>query len=267
MAINKFTCQRLLTCTCVVVLMFTWCNSHTLAATGSDSILNNGIFSSEPWSLDRDLETPTLNNWRENAQSSLVGEELLYYLDRTNAALQSNASDGDALYRRAYLYGLIGCTRMAISDLSKALTQDASQAAWHRERGVCFIDMKNYEKALNDLNQSVNLNPSSGDSRLARARLLLLMGKPQQALDDLLICQRASMEFKPVLPGELAANHYKTIDYYLGACYEALGRKHEAIRCYRDATNVEPGMRGAYVHRYADQPTDAADCVKRLQGY
>ncbi len=252
---------------CITMCNFVGCCKETMAA--EDSLLSSNIFApTEQWSLDRELETPALNQWRQTAKATGTGEQLLNFLDTVNASLQYNAHDSEALYRRAYLYGLIGCPRLAIRDLNKAINQDPSQSALHRERGVCHVDMQNYEKALSDFNQALNLNPNSGDARLARARLLLQMGKSQQALDDLLVCERGQVEFKPVLPGELSANYYKSVDYYLGACYEALGRKSEAIGHYRESSNIESvPATGAYVHRYADQPTDAADCMKRLQGY
>lgn len=255
---------------CLLVLLAGGnCIDYAVAATGHDGSILSGVFATEPWSRDRELETPALNKWLEGARGTTVGDQLVNVLDNTNAALQYNATDSDALYRRAYLYGMIGCPRMAINDLNKAIGQDPSQSAYHRERGTCYVDMQSYEKGLLDLNQAVNLNPTSGDARLARARLLIQLGKPQQALDDLLVCHRGNVEFKTVLPGELSANQYNTVEYYLGACYEALGRKHEAIQHYRnslfvDTINIAPG---AYVHRYAEQPTDAAECIKRLQGF
>lgn len=234
-----------------------------------DSILRStSLFPHDQLTPERQMELSILTQWRSSATVSETGERLLGWLDSANAAIQYNSGDADALYKRAYLYGIIGCPRLAISDLTRAIEQGSSDAALHRERGVCFVDLQNYQMALDDLNYALLLNPNSGDARLARARLLMAMGRPQQALEDLLICQRDGLEFKPSLPNELPANHYKATDYYLGACYEALGRKHEALKHYREASGESPAAAtGAYVHRYADQPKDTSVCIKRLQGF
>lgn len=234
-----------------------------------DSILRStSLFPHDQVTPERQMEFSILNQWRSSANVSETGERLLGWLDSANAAIQYNNGDAEALYKRAYLYGIIGCPRLAIADLTKAIEQGSTDAALHRERGVCFVDLQNYQMALDDLNYALLLNPNSGDARLARARLLMAMGRPQQALEDLLVCQRDGLEFKPSLPNELSANHYKATDYYLGACYEALGRKHEALKHYREASTEAPSVAaGAYVHRFADQPKDASVCIKRLQGF
>ena len=239
------------------------------AGAGDESILSTAsLFQAEPRSPEWAQEAPILHKWRETAKSTETGERLLSWLDDADGCLQFNSTDVDALYRRAYIYGLIGCTKLALADLSKAIQQDPSQAQLFRERGICYVDQQSYEKALGDFNQAIALNPLSGDTRLARARLLMQMGRPHQALDDLLVCKRDQLEFKPLLPGELAGNFYKAPDYYLGACYEALGRKQEALRHFRESARLDSvAATGAYVHRYADQPTDVAVCIKRLQGF
>ncbi|MBY0551256.1 MAG: hypothetical protein K2W95_28505 [Candidatus Obscuribacterales bacterium] len=257
---------------CKLILTFLFCYTAVAlpcAHAGDESILSSSSLFSTGLSKEHQMEFSILDQWKSTANVSETGARLLGLLNTTDASIQVNSHDADALYKRAYLYGLIGCPRLAVTDLSKAIEQDPEEAAFHRERGVCFGDLQDYSKALDDLDHALLLNPNSGDARLARARFLMAVGKPQLALADLLVCQRDGLQFEQVLPGELSANHYKAIDYYLGACYEALGRKHEALRHFLEAANAgsDVASTGAYVHRYADQPKDASVCIKRLQGF
>lgn len=239
------------------------------ALAGDESILTSSNLFSRSLSKEQEMEFSILDQWKSSANVSEVGSRLLGWLNTADASVQYNNHDAEALYRRGYLYGLIGCPRLALTDLSKAIEQDPEEAAFHRERGVCFGDLQDYPRALEDLDRALLLNPNSGDARLARARFLMAVGKPHLALTDLLICQRDGLQFEQLLPGELSANHYKATDYYLGACYEALGRKHEALRHFKESMDQhnDVAATGSYVHRYADQPKDTSVCIKRLQGF
>lgn len=209
-------------------------------------------------------EVSTLAAWKETAKKTAVGNQLIHILNSSNAILKSTPKHKQALYMRGYLFGTVGCTYSAIADLTKAIEVDPSFAAAYAERGICYMDQKNYAKAKLDLDKAIQLNPRSGDAHFARGKLFLEMDRPNSALSDLASCQ--AMGFVPALPGELPANYYNAPSYYLGACYEAMGRPDTALRYYKDSVK-SPRLGGSgYIHRYSDQPLDASHRVALYEG-
>lgn len=203
------------------------------------------------------LQISTLETWRSNAHKNPMGSRLVELLNAANSAIKANPYDKDQFYIRGYIYGTIGCTSWAIADLSRAIEIDPCYAAAYTERAICYLDLKSYQLAVLDLDRAIYLNPRSGDARYARGRTHLELHKPSAALTDLSNCE--TMPFKPALPGELPGNFYDAPLYYLGVCNEQLGRSDAALRCFKASLRTAERYGGSgYIHRYADQPIDAA---------
>lgn len=214
-------------------------------------------------------EAALLSSWKAKAKESTVGNQLIAILNSTSYAIKSGSGLKQSLkqsfYLRGYLFGIIGCTYSALADLNKALEIDPSYAAAYTERGICYMDLKNYEKARDDLNRALSLNPYSGDARLARGKLMLELDKPQAAENDFRCCLSASTRFTPALPGELPANYYNAAEYYLGVCEEAVGRPDSALKHYKAASKSRLMGGSGYIKRYSDQPLDASYRASRLE--
>lgn len=223
-------------------------------------------FSSQPAvAAENRAEMATLEQWKTNAKATQVGAKLVDILNASNMTLRVNPVDKHALYMRGYLYGVVGCTNSAIDDLTKAIQLDPGYASAYTERGVCFMDLKDWARARQDLDRAVQLNPRSGDALFARAKLWLENEKPYMAMTDLRNCQLSVMKWSPALPGELPGNYYNAPDYYMGQCYEAIGNHDEALRYYRSAQK-QPRLGGSgYIHRYSDQPLDTKVRVSILE--
>ena len=211
------------------------------------------------------LEQQTLSHWKETAPNTVLGSLLLQLLSECDRKLSLNSSDQNARFKRGYLYGVIGCTNAALADLTKTIEIAPSQSGAFTERGLCYLDQKQYDHALFDLNRAVQLQPHSGNALMARARLWLAMGKPLLAISDLRYCQSSEVKFTAVLPGELSANQYDAISYYLGASYEALDRPEQAITYYKECLKTSQTGTVGYLHRYADQPIDTKWRIANLQ--
>lgn len=207
-------------------------------------------------------EAISLATWKSKVQGTQMGDNLISRLTTLNANLVRNSRDTNSLYNRGYLYGTVGCTKAAIQDLSKAIQIDPTAAHLYCERGICYMDLEEYDKATSDLSKAIRLNPVSGDARLARGRMYLILERPLDALADLQAASDSSAEYAPALPGELPANFYHAPEYYLGICYELLGRSDEAKSCYRNAAKEVTGADSGYLHRYADRPSDAGEKAK-----
>ncbi len=210
-------------------------------------------------------ELSILNAWMKTASKTAVGNDLLNVLSGANKSLQSNSKNTRALYLRGYLYGIIGCTRSAITDLSKAIEVDPGNAQAFTERGICYMDLKAYDRAKSDLERAMMLNPYSGDARFAHGKLMLELDRPAAAESDFRACQSSVLKFTPALPGELPANYYNGPDYYLGVCSEAEGKLDSALKHYKSASKTRHMGGIGYIKRYSDQPLDTAARVSRLE--
>lgn len=240
--------------------------SDAIGDTNEDEDADNKRIVSSVKKADDDPEVMTLESWKSQVRGSTHGDKLIGMLGSLDASIIRNRHDTNSLYTRGHLYGTVGCTNAAIVDLTKVIQTDPSNAHAYCERGICFMDLADYDRALRDLDKAVQLDAHSGDARLARGRLLMLQGKTLLALNDLLAARYGNLNFSTALPGELPANYYKAPDYYLGACYELLGNPTEALKYYKEASDLPSATAPGYIHRYADQPADVSECMTRLGG-
>lgn len=203
-----------------------------------------------------DGESTRLEEWKTAVQGTSRGDDLIGMLDGANDKLSRGVVDKETYFLRGYLYGTVGCTNWAIRDLSKAIEMDSHFTRAYTERAICHMDKQNYQDALKDLDWALKLDPNSGDALLARGRLHLMANEPAAALADLLKCATEPVEFKPVLPGEVPANYFNAPDYYLGACYKALGKEDQSLPFYNKAASAKNKtmLASEYLHRYADKP-------------
>lgn len=221
---------------------------------------NNASGSGEPVN-----ELNILNAWKESATKTAVGNDLLKVLNNTNAVLKATPKNQRALYMRGYLLGIVGCTGYAIQDLSKAIEVDPNYGAAYTERGICYMDLKMYDRAKADLDRAIALSPYSADARFAHGKLMLELERPQAAENDFRACQSGTCKFTPVLPGELPANYYNGPDYYMGIAAEQEGKLDAALRHFKAASKAKPLGGSGYIKRYSDQPLDAALRISRLE--
>ena len=165
----------------------------------------------------------------ENTQR---GQQILVMLNTVTKAIENNP-DKRSLFKRGYLYAVVGCTTSAIQDFTQAIKLDPNFVEAFTERANCFIAEKNYENALFDLNRALVLDPQSGDAHYSRGRLLLLMNQPSLAISDLYQSQSDEMHFARPPVDENSADRARSIEYFIGAAYEALGQPTDAMRHYR----------------------------------
>jgi tetratricopeptide (TPR) repeat protein len=210
-------------------------------------------------------EQQTLTQWKQTAPNTALGTLLLQLLNDCDRKLALNSQDANSRYKRGYLYGVIGCTESAIADLTQTIEIAPSHSRAFTERGLCYMDQKQYTRALYDLNRAVQIHPQSGNALMARARLWLATGRPLLAINDLRYCQSSEVKFAAELPGELSANQYNALSYYLGASYEALDRPEQAINYYKECLKTAQTGTVGYLHRYAEQPIDTKWRIANLE--
>jgi adenylate cyclase len=117
--------------------------------------------------------------------------------------------------------------RQSIKLAQKALSMDDSDPLSHYSLGRIYSILRQYEKAIVELNQALNLNPNLVDANAWLALVLNWAGRPEEALPLVKKARRLS----PV------AKRYGII---LGQTYQRLGRYEEAIEPIKENLHYKP---------------------------
>jgi tetratricopeptide (TPR) repeat protein len=68
--------------------------------------------------------------------------------------------------------------------LNRAIELDPDHEFAYNNRGAAYLNLGEYERAIEDLNRAIELNPDYGNAYLYRGISYYLMSNPGQALDD-----------------------------------------------------------------------------------
>lgn len=139
--------------------------------------------------------------------------------------------DAEALYQRARIYMKQGNHSAALMRLQKAVEADPSFAEAHYLRGRVLIKLKKKDEAVRALGRAISLKPRDkrllGGALYTRGALLLGMGNPGKALDDL-------TKAIDLLPG------YALIHIKRARAYKALGEFQKALEDMEHAVELKP---------------------------
>ena len=138
-----------------------------------------------------------------------------------------------ALLARAQAFIVIGQPALALPDLNKTRflqTEREQLASKYLIHGVTYIQLKNYDSAIVELNKAINMAPNEASSYANRAVAYQAIGNLAAAGKDL----RRSLEIDPV-PSTIynLAVLEKTKNNYRG-CYSLLERLEEVNSAYAD---------------------------------
>lgn len=89
-----------------------------------------------------------------------------------------------ALIHRARAYEELKDEKRALDDLTEAVQRDPSSGPAWAARGMLCLRMGQDDQALDDLNQAVKLSPDMADVRVARGSFYARTDKPKLALED-----------------------------------------------------------------------------------
>lgn len=102
----------------------------------------------------------------------------LYY----DEALKQDSSHHTARFNAGRMYHLDGQYERALERFNGGLPPDE---ALHEARGLVYLDIDNYQKALTDFDQVIELEPLKGRHHYNRGVVYHRMGREQDAIDDL----------------------------------------------------------------------------------
>jgi tetratricopeptide (TPR) repeat protein len=211
--------------------------------------------------------TPDLNHLIEACsrmiESGLLNDEHLvavygqrgikYYLaSRRNlamsdydAALKIRRDNPAILVNRSLIYMERSQADAALSDLNRAiaLLAPANAARARLYRATAYIALKDFDKAIADINESQRVDPNDSEGYLAR-------GVAEHNRKHYDAALQAYDEFSKRAPQQVAG--------FLGRAkvLEATGRRAEALLAYESALNLEPKNAEAIAARERLRPAD-----------
>ena len=121
--------------------------------------------------------------------------------------------------------------------------------------GVSNLNLNKPEKALEDFNRAIEIDPSRADGYVGRANTLLTMGRFEESLPD----YNRAIEIDPEL-----ANAYAN----RGSAYSHLGQYEMAIADYEKALELDPEIDDApgFVKRlFSNEPDTEKGIRKHLE--
>lgn len=141
----------------------------------------------------------------------------------------------EAYAQRGNAYRMQGEVELAMSDYTRAIELEATAVA-HANRALCWKDQRQLDKALDDLNAAVQLQPDFLAARFERAHLLHKFDQDESALSDLAEVLRLAPDFLPAY-------------FVRAAVYTEMGELDEAVADFDAAIRLSPSMGWAYSGR------------------
>jgi len=118
--------------------------------------------------------------------------------------------------------------KLAMQYAQKCLALDESFSDAHATLGLIHLVMKHWEKAIEECELAVSLNPNSADNMARLATVLRTVGRVEEALAML----EKAIRLNPMPP-----------DWYMhefGSCYRLMGRYDEAIEALKRVLDRSP---------------------------
>lgn len=171
------------------------------------------IFDSETLSLKVpryiNKETPnkswknTVNLLEYLAQFAVSGSVSAWKIGGAKPEYKLIEPKGDKVAVQAFLKGrelikIKGKEAEAKKALSRAIDKFARHALAYERRGYINFRLRNYDDAMYDFTKSININQRNPESRLGRARVKILKGDLQGAIEDLGEAVKQSIPLQPI---------------------------------------------------------------------
>lgn len=175
----------------------------------------------------------------------IENEEFEKALNAYRSAIAADQRHYNAWYGLGKCYIKLGKFPAAESHYRTAVSINGSNAVLLCALGAVVEKTKPLEQALKYYHKACDLAPKSALSRFKKARCLMGLGRPEDALIELDI-------LKDIAPDE--ANVW----FLSGRLCKMLGRKAEAVRAFTVALNLDPKV--SRIHQYTIIPTNTDIC-------
>lgn len=119
---------------------------------------------------------------RKDGQYSLA---ILFYDRALKDGNWSNEERAETLALRADMFRALGKPDRADQDLAESLRLNPNNASVHNNRGVLFLDKREFEQAVSCFDAAIALKPDYGDAFYNRGVSRGALGQEEKGLDDL----------------------------------------------------------------------------------
>jgi tetratricopeptide (TPR) repeat protein len=132
---------------------------------------------------------------------------------------------------------------LAIQDLDQAIRRDPHYAPAFQSRGTAYSLQGQYDRAIGDFNQAIRLDPKSATSFYARGGVYNVQGQFDRAIQDFDQAIRLKPDLAPVF---FAATFHER-----GLAYAGKGKYDRALQNYDQAIRLYPNLAQAFYDRGA----------------
>jgi tetratricopeptide (TPR) repeat protein len=141
-----------------------------------------------------------------------------------------------AYYNRGVAYERMGQYDKAIEDYNRAITLNPNYVEAYCNRGGTYEKMDQYDKAIEDYNRAITLNPNYIETYYNRGVTYEKMDQYDKAIED----YNRAITLNP---------NYIEAYYNRGVAYEKMGQYNKAIENYSIVINLNPNDFEAYNNR------------------
>lgn len=148
-------------------------------------------------------------------------------------------NDSDVLLYRGGAYSMSGKNQDAISDFDLIIANDPQYELLYlvyNERGATYADRGEYDRAIQDYNQAIQIDPNKAIVYINRGTSYLGIGEPELALQDFDKGIELGLETDKDAFQWMGATAYNNRGY----AYSLLGDLDSAISNYTEALNYNP---------------------------
>ncbi|NEQ35854.1 MAG: tetratricopeptide repeat protein [Okeania sp. SIO3I5] len=148
----------------------------------------------------------------------------------------SQIKDAESYYDRGAKHYKQGEYEKALADFNQAIQLNPKLAKAYNDRGIVYRKQGKYEKAIADYNQAIQINPEDADYYNNRGIVYKKQGEYEKALADYSQAIQLNPEY-----------HYAY--YNRGIAYDDLGEYEKALADYNQAIQINPEDADYYNNR------------------
>ena len=234
-------------------------------------------------------------NWLAGAAAAMQSRDYQTAIKYCNKILEQGTPNPLAYAERSSAYWQSGDSRKAFSDIDEAIrtsTNLIAKAVYYSTRGCYNLRATNYEDAVDDCSQSIELDPTCWSSYVYRADALEKLGRFNQSIYN---CNMATMldpqKAEPYYIKTLALRDLNQVPEAIEACNKAMDLDtnyfslhyvrgflyfesedyRDAIQDFGKAIELNPNIPDAYCSRglsrshIGDFKNGIQDCLKGFQ--
>ncbi len=187
---------------------------------------------------DKNVKKMTLDELRAELNDSDIHTRKIEICTQIIELIPEEAKDdkSKAFHNRGNIYMSLGEYQKAINDYDQTIALDPKNDNALSSRGAAYFGLGEYQKSINDYDQAITLNPKDDNAFSNRGAAYTYLGEYQKAIND--YDQAITLNPKN-------AKHFVN----LGIIYARLGEHQKAIENYDQAITLNPKDDNAFGNR------------------